>query len=173
MSLSIKMNPEEDGGMIITVNIPYHIKIQDENLYKIFIEPLNSINLFMLRSNKYRQIHSAAVEVLNIVSNFCWIHGSYIDTTSIDDKCETYVSIYNEMLNNISIELISGYLFHVYMEIVNMLYDNCNSFENTSNGVEFEFSDGKYITYNDTNIIAFISNDTTSNTKEDEEDEIH
>ena len=91
--------------------------------------------------------------------------------TSIDDKCETYVSIYNEMLNNLSIELISGYLFHVYMEIVNVLYDNCNNFENTPDGVEFEFSDGTYITYNNTNEIRFISKDSASNIKEDEKED--
>ena len=137
--IDIQMNHEGTEGMRIDLHTSYLIKTTDTTIYDIFVYPLTYIHNFIRKPSDDR-VMKAAVDILHTVDYFCKISGPL--SGNAEDYITTSISIYNELRENVNVNIVLGYLFHVYMEIINLM--------------DKYSKDG--IKYTDSNIIKYIFN---------------
>lgn len=166
--IDIQMN-HEGTNMRIDLHTSYLIKIND-TIYNIFIYPLTYIHNFIRKTNDNR-VMKASIDILDVINHFA----KTIDISS--DNPEDYIStcilIYNELRENITINILLVYLFHVYMEIVNLMdkYSKEAIKYINSNTIKYIFNNGlECVIHLDNNEIEM---NLVVDEGEDEEDEIH
>ncbi len=166
--IDIQMN-HEGTNMRIDLHTSYLIKTTDTTIYDIFVYPLMYIHNF-IRKPSDNKIIKAAVDILHTTDYFCKINGPLFGNAK--DHIATCISIYNELRENANVNIILGYLFHVYMEIINLMdkYSKEAIKYTNSNTIEYIFNGGiKYMIHLDNNEIEMVPVVDEG----EEEDEIH
>ena len=152
--IDIQMN-HEGTNMRIDLHTSYLIKIND-TIYDIFIYPLTYIHNF-IRKPSDNKIMKAAIDILHTTEYFCKLNNP--SSVNVEDCIPTLISIYNELRENANVNIILGYLFHVYMEIINLMDKYSKEAINCIDSVtiEYIFNGGiKCIAHLDSNEIEMV-----------------
>ena len=166
--MDIQMN-REGNSMYIDLHTSYTIQTNGNTIYDIFIYPLTYIHNFIRKTNDNR-VMKASIDILDVVNHFT----KTIDTSSdnMEDCISVCILIYNELRENITINILLVYLFHVYMEIVNLMdkYSKDGIKYTDSNTIKYIFNNGmECVIHLDSNEIEMVPIVDEG----EDEDEIH
>ena len=167
--IDIQMNREGTEGMRIDLHTSYLIETSDTTIYDIFVYPLTYIHNF-IRKPSDEKVMKAAVDILHTVDYFCKICRP--SSGNAEDCIATSISIYNELRENVNVNIILAYLFHVYMEIINLMDKYCKETIKitNSNTIKYIFNGGKeciaHLDNNEIEMVPIVD-------EGEEEDEIH